>query len=255
MRQQSKIKVEVRGKTIGGENVLICLPLLGSEEKDLLQRVEELAALEPDLIEWRADGFSGAGDSKACIKLLQEFRTIIGEIPLIFTHRIDLEGGLQSLSQESRLKMIAAAIDSGQVDIVDVELCNDEQFLQAAKERANGRGVRLILSHHNFEKTPNIDFIYKKLVSAQEQGADIAKIAVMPQRSEDVLTLLSATNRARNGAVDIPMITISMAREGVITRIAGGLFGSDVTFAAGTQASAPGQIGFDDLSSTMKILI
>jgi 3-dehydroquinate dehydratase-1 len=69
-----------------------------------------------------------------------------------------------------------------------------------------------------------------------------------------VLTLLGATLKARTGAVNVPIITMSMGAEGEITRVAGGLFGSDLTFAVGKEASAPGQIPIKDLRQAMSVL-
>lgn len=48
----------------------------------------------------------------------------------------------------------------------------------------------------------------------QELGADISKIAVMPQSTEDVLTLLSATEEMRRCYADRPVLTMSMAGTG-----------------------------------------
>jgi len=67
------------------------------------------------------------------------------------------------------------------------------------------------------------------------------------------LTLLNATNRARNTSVEVPIVTMSMGPEGQITRLAGGLFGSDITFAIGKNASAPGQIPIAALREAMAI--
>jgi 3-dehydroquinate dehydratase-1 len=50
------------------------------------------------------------------------------------------------------------------------------------------------------------------------------------------------------------MVTMSMAREGVVTRMAGGLFGSDITFALGQASTAPGQIPIGDLRQAMALL-
>ena len=89
---------------------------------------------------------------------------------------------------------------------------------------------------------------------SQDLGADIAKIAVMPKDYADVLTLLGATLKARTGAVKVPIVTMSMGPEGEVTRVAGGLFGSDLTFAVGKEASAPGQIPITDLRQAMSVL-
>ena len=85
-------------------------------------------------------------------------------------------------------------------------------------------------------------------------GADIAKVAVMPKNYKDVLILLNATLKARTEHLEIPIITMSMGPEGGVTRLAGGLFGSDLTFAIGKEASAPGQIPIGDLRQAMSVL-
>ena len=66
--------------------------------------------------------------------------------------------------------------------------------------------------------------------------------------------LLSATLKARTEALEIPIVTMSMGAEGVVTRLAGGLFGNDITFAIGKNASAPGQIPIGELRRAMAVL-
>ncbi len=251
MRQQSKLQVTVRGAIIGGALPLICLPLVGGTRSEVLQEAEELIALQPDLLEWRIDAYEKVEDIGEWLSTLKNLRDIMDEIPLIFTCRIDLEGGLKKIAQAKRLELIIAAIESGNIDIVDIELCNEEEFVQAVKAEAKANGVKLILSHHNFKETPSEPFIYAKLVEAQTAGADISKLAAMPKNYGDVLTLLSATHKARNEAVQIPMVTMSMGPEGAVSRLAGGLFGSDITFAIGLQESAPGQIPIKELKIGM----
>ena len=152
------------------------------------------------------------------------------------------------------LELFKGAMESGDVDIVDIELCNEKEFIESVREMAGANKVALILSYHNFNNTPDEEFICNKLSEARKAGADIAKLAVMPTNYSDVLNLLTATNRARTGAVDIPMITISMGEQGGISRLAGGLFGSDITFGLGRESSAPGQMPIDDLRTGMALL-
>lgn len=254
MRQQSKVQVTVKTAVIGGPRPLICLPLVGEKKAALLEEARELVALEPDLLEWRIDAFEKVENVEECLSALKDLRAIIGEIPLIFTCRIDLEGGFKKIGQEKRMELLTAAIESGNVDIVDIELCNEKEFVRAIKERTVVNDVKLILSHHNFSETPGESFICAKLVEAQTAGADITKLAAMPRNYGDVLTLLAATNKARNESVQVPIVTVSMGPEGAISRLAGGLFGSDITFAIGKQASAPGQIPIKDLKLGMSLL-
>jgi len=254
MRQQSKVQVTVRQTVIGGTKPLICLPLVGEGREKILHEAKELVALQPDLLEWRIDAYEKVESIADCLSVLQELRQSIGAIPLIFTCRIDMEGGLKKIAQEKRMQLFIAAIASGNIDIVDIELCNGTEFIKIIKERAAGNNVKVILSYHNFKETPSEAFIYAKLVEEQNAGADIAKLAVMPHNYADVLTLLSATNRARSERVQVPLVTISMGEEGAISRLAGGLFGSDITFAIGLEASAPGQIPIKDLQAGMALL-
>jgi 3-dehydroquinate dehydratase-1 len=88
----------------------------------------------------------------------------------------------------------------------------------------------------------------------QDLGADIPKIAVMPQNKKDVLTLLAATEEMASEYADRPIITMSMAGTGVISRLAGEVFGSALTFGAAAKASAPGQMGVEDLKQVLTLL-
>ena len=57
-----------------------------------------------------------------------------------------------------------------------------------------------------------------------------------------------------NTYADRPIITMSMGSLGVITRMAGEVFGSSMTFGAVGQVSAPGQIPVEKLQAAMAIL-
>ena len=95
--------------------------------------------------------------------------------------------------------------------------------------------------------------LIRRLTRIQEMGADVAKIAVMPQSREDVMTLMEATMEADH-SLDIPVVTISMGRLGVLSRLAGTLTGSAMTFASVGEASAPGQMGVKDLETVLGLL-
>ena len=84
-------------------------------------------------------------------------------------------------------------------------------------------------------------------------GADILKIAVMPQSRKDVLTLLSATEEMDRRTTK-PLITMSMGPVGMISRLCGEVFGSALTFGAVGKVSAPGQIGAKDLSHVLNLI-
>lgn len=64
----------------------------------------------------------------------------------------------------------------------------------------------------------------------QDLGADLPKIAVMPQSPQDVLTLLAATLTMKEKYATRPLITMSMGKSGGVSRVTGRLFGSAMTF-------------------------
>lgn len=242
MKLESKVKVEVRGQIFGGEKTLACIPMVAVNHDALLNEAKVCAALNPDIIEWRVDSYEDAGDAAATSAVLEELAPILNGIPIIFTFRIACEGGAKEYPQEKRLATIKACLKTGYADVIDIEACNEPEFIAEVKEAVVAAGSKLIISYHDFKATPSEDEIIAILEKEQALGADIPKVAIMPQSFTDVLTLMSATYRARTGNVVQPMITMSMSETGKITRVIGNMYGSDLSFVVGQTASAPGQI-------------
>lgn len=242
MRLESKIKVEVRGKVFGGETGLACIPMVPATKEALLDEVQQVVALEPDIIEWRVDYFDKVADAEYVKETLTEMGPMLNNIPIIFTFRHVCEGGAKEYPQDVRLATIKAALETGYADIIDIEACNEVEFIDAVKEATHAAGSKLILSAHNFQETPSEEEIYETLKREAALGADLPKLAVMPKDFNDVLTLMRATYRARTEAVDLPLITMSMGETGKISRIIGDMYGSDMSFVVGKKASAPGQV-------------
>ena len=254
MRLQSKKIIKIRDKELGGPVPLTCLPLVAADQASLLEQAEKVLPFYPDTLEWRVDKFDNVRDAAAVTKALEALRKAIGNIPILFTCRMIDEGGFQEVPLDDRLRIIKTAIATGLVDLADTEISNGETMIEEVRQACRQNGTRLILSYHDFDKTPSEAFITDRLCTARDLGADVAKVAVMPNNYRDVLTLLSATYTARTELLDIPIITMSMGVEGAITRIAGGLFGSDLTFAIGKAGSAPGQIPITDLKKAWSAL-
>jgi 3-dehydroquinate dehydratase I len=132
-------------------------------------------------------------------------------------------------------------------------MSQDAQHVAQVRDAARAAGVQLVLSFHDFQATPAADALQQRFALAQQLGADVAKIAVMPRGMDDVLTLLSAT-LAASQSLGIPVISMAMGGAGALTRLAGGLFGSALSFAVGEQASAPGQWPIEELETALALL-
>ena len=93
------------------------------------------------------------------------------------------------------------------------------------------------------------------LITTMEQmagyGADVCKIAVMPQSLADVAALLLATGTMKENHPETLLITMSMGRTGCVSRLCGGLFGSVMSFGSMGKASAPGQVSAKELSDVL----
>ena len=185
---------------------------------------------------------------------MQALREVIGEMPILFTFRTSKEGGEKAIETGDYVKLNQNAAKTGLIDLVDVEAFTGDEAVKAVVETAHANGVKVIASNHDFHKTPAKEEIVSRLRKMQDLGADIPKIAVMPQNKKDVLTLLAATEEMASGYADRPIITMSMSGTGVISRLCGEVFGSALTFGAVGKVSAPGQMGIEDLTTVLGLL-
>lgn len=246
--------VTVRNKKIGEGIPKICVPIVEKTREAIIGEAEEFDSLPIDMVEWRADWYDRVSDADMVVETLSRLRDTLGNLPLLFTYRTAKEGGARSISEKEYETLSLAVIRSKQADLVDVEAFMGETVVKNLIQEAREAGVKVILSNHDFIKTPEKEEIIEKLIYMQELGADIAKIAVMPQSRGDVLTLMAATSEMKEKHAKIPIVTMSMAQEGIISRLSGEIFGSAMTFGAAKKASAPGQISVEDLSRILKLL-
>jgi 3-dehydroquinate dehydratase-1 len=231
----------------------ICVPIVGKTEEQIMDEIEILKNADFDLAELRVDYFEHVENFEKVMEVLKKIRAKFKK-PLLFTFRTKKEGGEHDISEEKYFALNAAAIRSGMIDIVDVELFSSEEEIKKLISLAKEKNVKVMMSNHDFFKTPPKDEIIGRLERMQKLGADITKIAVMPNSEEDVLTLLSATLEMKNSKGSRPCVTISMGSLGVISRLSGELFGSCMTFAAAEKPSAPGQVGVKDARNLLNIL-
>ncbi len=246
--------LRVRNMELGTGIPKICVPIVGVSKEDILSQAKALLSTPVDMVEWRADWFDGVADPAQVTDVLAQLRIVLGDLPLLFTFRSNKEGGQRPMEPQAYAQLNIQAAQSGYVDLVDVEAFSGEEIVRSVIQSAHAAGVKVIVSNHDFCQTPSKDEIVSRLRRMQDLGADIPKIAVMPQSKEDVLTLLSATQEMVRLYAHGPIITMSMGGTGVISRLCGEVFGSAVTFGAAQKASAPGQMGVEQLHTVLTLL-
>ena len=243
--------VTVRDITIGVGMPKICVSLIGRTVQELREEAALLSELEIDIIEWRVDYFKEVDNNRRVLETLQMLRKTIGNIPLLFTFRTAKEGGEREIEEEEYFSLNKSVIETEFIDLLDIELFMGDDRIKQVINLAHTHHIAVILSNHDFEKTPAKEEILSRLQKAEQLGGDIPKIAVMPQSVKDVLTLLDATATMKEVAEDQPIVTMAMGGQGVVSRMAGEVFGSAITFAAAKKASAPGQIPIEELRTIL----
>ncbi|RMC41939.1 type I 3-dehydroquinate dehydratase [Lactobacillus sp. ESL0236] len=246
--------IKIRNIVLGTGLPKIAVPNVGRTETEILTAAETIVAAQPDLMEWRLDYYAaGIADQAALIATAQKLRQTVGDLPLLVTFRTQNEGGVAALADDAYLDLVELIITKRLGDAVDIELFHDEERIKQLVSLAHDYNIVVIMSNHDFDKVPAQDVIEFRLKKMAQLGADIPKLACMPHTPQDVLTLLEATQVVHK-AIPNPLITMAMGDLGKVTRIAGQVFGSSLSFGAVSQTSAPGQLSLKDLRNAENYL-
>lgn len=241
---------QVRQLTIGDGKPKICVPVVETTTEKIIQQIQELQNC--DLIELRIDFYENIHDLKQVHELLLQVRQQTN-LPLLLTYRSLKEGGHIQLSDQEYLSLVQTACQSRCIDIVDIELESGNMLVYQLVEIAHQNHVKVLMSYHDFEKTPAVMEMKERLEKMEIMGADICKIAVMPFSYKDVIQLLNTTMEMSQ-RLTRPLVTMSMGKIGKITRIVGELVGSYITFASVGQSSAPGQLTLEDMQTLLEVI-
>ena len=245
--------IEVKNKVLGAGTPMICVSVLDRSKEEIVEEVKRLVAEKVEMIEWRVDAFEGVVSPNAVREVLREVSDVLEQVIFVFTFRSQEQGGLCSLPKEKIYDLHQVAAESKVVDFIDLEYFYTEDADNEINDLQK-LGTRVIASHHDFHETPSADVIYMLLEQMKHSGADIVKLALMPQNTDDVLSLLSETNHFHKRYPEQPLITMSMGKIGALSRVSGEFFGSCVTFGVGKKAGAPGQIEMEELAGILKVL-
>lgn len=213
---------------------LIAIPL---NDENIYKNIDIAKEKGADIIELRIDQFNKI-NIEEIINILKYIKA--KDLKSISTIRSEKEGGKFIQNRYEIFKEIVKY-----TDIIDIELTSfdiREKVIELAKEN----GKYALISYHDFEKTP--DNVQQIIDEANNLGADIIKFAFKANRFEDVAKILCITNQNK----DKNIVAIAMGDYGKISRLAGFIFGSLITYSFLGEAFAPGQIQIDKLIEDMK---
>ena len=223
----------------------ICVSITAKTTREALVKMEEGFA-QTDILELRIDGIQ-----KVNLKKLVGHNK--GEI--VITNRVKEEGGDFAGEEKERVAFLLEAVALGAA-YVDVELRTAPVLIARLKEKIEAcRGqTKLILSYHNFERTPSPKELRKKLDDGYAAGADVVKIASLAGEPADNLKVLGLIPYAQRKQKEI--IAFCMGEKGRMSRVMAPLLGSSWTYASLNKGeeSAPGQMTVKELQQMFGIL-
>lgn len=191
--------------------------------------------LSADLVEARFDKLRSYHGLSKVTKATQQ--------PLIATNRPLSEKGSFDRSEAERLKILMTAVDEG-FQYVDLELTTTK--LEETIKSFRQRGAKIILSHHDYSRTPDLQKLSSTLAQMQKYQPDISKLVTTARKAEDNLTILSLLRMNHQNA---PLVSFAMGKAGIWSRLLSPFYGSEFTYASLEKAleTAPGQKTISEL--------
>lgn len=179
-----------------------------------------------DYFEIRVDSFIGREG-----ELLRQLPKL--RLPLIITARHPLEGGAHGLSAAKRRECYKKFMPHAA--LVDMEL-RSAKSLGDVIEHAQMQKVGIILSYHNFQRTPPLNHLRGLAAAARKAGADIFKVAVTVSTPADLAVLLSF-----QAGQKMPLSLMGMGRYGKVSRLLFAQTGSVLNYGFLGSAQVAGQ--------------
>ena len=198
-----------------------------------MHHIKELAKIGVDILEIRLD-LLGSDIPSMCL-FVDKIKKFTG-FPCIATVRPTDE------NKDKRLDIFKAVIPF--VDAVDIEC--DASIARQVITHAQTKTI--IVSEHDFEKTPDISHLESIAEKADLMGANIIKIATMAKHQRDVVRLMEFT-----AACNKNVVTIAMGEYGTITRVLAPVFGSLFTYGFVKNPVAPGQMSVHKLVEELRL--
>lgn len=254
-RQAAGAVLKIKKISIGEGQPKVIVPTTADSVQETLQFVDNIAdRTDFHLLELRLDALENGTDASAMAALTKQISSRLGDKPLLVTFRTEREGGKKTINDREYVALYRSLLNEGQFDLLDIEMYREQSLTAPLIELAHEKGRHVILSNHELHATPSAQTIVSRLREQQTRGADILKLAAMPQSPADVLTLLNATLEMHQNYAQRPLLTMAMGSTGVLSRISGELTGSALTFGMIGSASASGQVAAEDLNSVLSVV-
>lgn len=220
----------------------ICIALGLPDIQRLLEHAQREVEADESFLEFRLDYLE---HPERGAEAISDFLKKNAECMILATCRRHQNHGKFNGSIEEQIRILHLAVDRG-AHAVDVEIETAE--LAGEKLSALRCQARLIVSYHNFENTPPLEAVFKRLTRAPADAYKIVTTARKPSDSARVLALAKAHPRT-------PLIVLAMGELGFPTRVLSTAWGGIFAYAApaSAQGTAPGQVSARQLRHVYRI--
>ncbi|MEM1525448.1 MAG: type I 3-dehydroquinate dehydratase [Nitrososphaerales archaeon] len=219
----------------------ICTTILSKELESLKKSILEALRLGSDLIEIRLD-FMTHIDLRMICNTLSEFID-----KCIFTMRCKSEGGYFNGDEKERLRILWE-LSLLKPAYLDLELSTIKRKDDYSLHILNS-GTNIIVSWHDFEKTPSKNELLK-IIQEASSYSNYIKIVTMASNFSDNIKILSLYREVK----DKKLIAFCMGEKGIISRILCPYLGSPFTYASFNLPAAPSQLNLVDMLDLYAIL-
>ena len=189
-----------------------------------------------DILEIRYDFF----DESDWLGLSARIRKIAPKAIQLGTIRLKHDGGTfpdaRAIERPALWKKILEAPDNPQWLDLERDYLHDYDEL---RELASPKGVKILVSEHNFSRIPSDLELKNYLTDAKRVKADGIKIAAMSNSDDDCTRLYKFAKKAKGFKL---IAAFGMGETGKISRIWSLKEGANLTYGSIGKAAAPGQI-------------
>jgi len=222
----------------------VCVAIIGTTAAEMIEKASAVVKESP-FLEFRLDYLEKP--LAAMPRFKQFFEENTAATAIATCRRAALGGKFQG-SIAAEVEVLAKAAASG-FQLADIELETVESLKKADFLQFRETGIALIISHHDFAATKDLDGIYARIAP---YNPDFFKIVPTAKALVDNVTLIRFLERMNDHT---NLISICMGDAGIISRVLGVRAGSAFTFAAATpgEETGPGQIAARTLLETYRI--
>ena len=212
----------------------LCVPIRARNMRQLRTLVRR-AARDADILEIWMDSLPAALKKNPAT-----VRALTGK-KLLAVNKPVREKGEWKGTEKDRVDLLKKCADAG-FDYIDIGVDTDVRLIAGLRENMR-RPAKLIVSFHDFLKTPDVRELRRIVGKGAKLGADIVKIVTFAGKREDNITIaeLLVEHRSKKSPA---LVAHAMGALGIPSRLLAPIFGSHIVYAAldGGKKSAPGQL-------------